>query len=339
MAIYAGIDLHSNSNFLSVDDSAGKIIEKRKLANEVQAILHPLAAYREQLQGIAIESTFNWYWIVDALMDEGYQVHLANPAAIQKYSGLKHSDDASDAAWLAEMLRLGVLPEGYIYPKAERPIRDLLRKRGHLVRLRTSLITSLQGIVSRNNGHSLPGRMIKQLKTNHVAPLCAANEDLALCGEVSKDTIDYLGRQIKKIEKQAEERIELRPAYKALLSMPGVGVILGLTIMLETGPIGRFAKAGNFSSYCRKVPFTWISNGKRKGKGNTKNGNKYLAWAFSEVAEFARRYDDASRSWYDRKLARSNRMVAHSALAHKLARAAYFIMREGVNFDHEKCFA
>ena len=339
MAIYAGIDLHSNSNFLSVVDSAGKIIEKRKLANDVQAILHPLAAYRDQLQGIAIESTFNWYWIVDALMDEGYQVHLANPAAIQKYSGLKHSDDASDAAWLAEMLRLDVLPEGYIYPKAERPIRDLLRKRGHLVRLRTSLITSLQGIVSRNNGHSLPGRMIKQLKTNHVAPLCAANEDLALCGEVSKDTIDYLGRQIKKIEKQAEERIELRPTYKALLSMPGVGVVLGLTIMLETGPIDRFAKAGNFSSYCRKVPSNWISNGKRKGRGNTKNGNKYLAWAFSEVAEFARRYDAASRSWYDRKMARSNRMVAHSALAHKFARAAYFIMREGVNFDHEKCFA
>ena len=86
MAIYAGIDLHSNSNFLSMVDSAGKIIEKRKLANDVQAILHPLAPYRDQVQGIAIESTFNWYWIVDALMDEGYQVHLANPAAIQKYS-------------------------------------------------------------------------------------------------------------------------------------------------------------------------------------------------------------------------------------------------------------
>ena len=154
-------------------------------------------------------------------MDEGYRVHLANPAAIQKYSGLKHSDDASDAAWLAEMLRLDVLPEGYIYPKAERPIRDLLRKRGHLVRLRTSLITSLQGIISRNNGHSLTGTQIKHLKINRVAPLCDAIEDLALCGEVSKDAIDYFGRQIKRIEKQAVERIELRPAYKALLSMPG----------------------------------------------------------------------------------------------------------------------
>jgi len=339
MAVYAGIDLHSNSNFLSVVGESGKIIEKRKLSNDSSTILHALTSYCDLIRGIVIESTFNWYWIVDALMDEGYRVHLANPAAIQKYSGLKHSDDASDATWLAEMLRLGVLPEGYIYPKEERPIRDLLRKRGHLVRLRTSLINSLQGIISRNNGHSIPGRMIKQLKINQVAPLCAANEDLALCGEVSKDTIDYLGRQIKKIEKQAEERIELRPAYNALLSMPGIGVVLGLTIMLETGPIDRFAKAGNFSSYCRKVPSNWMSNGKRKGRGNTKNGNKYLAWAFSEAAELARRYDDASRSWYDRKMARTNRMIAHGALAHKLARAAYFIMREGVLFDHKKCFA
>lgn len=185
----------------------------------------------------------------------------------------------------------------------------------------------------------MTGTQIKHLKINRVAPLCDANEDLALCGEVSKDAIDYLGRQIKRIEKQAVKQIELRPAYKALLSMPGIGVILGLTIMLETGPIDRFAKAGNFSSYCRKVPSNWISNGKRKGRGNTKNGNKYLAWAFSEAAELGRRYDDATRKWYDRKLSRSNRMIAHSALAHKLARAAYFIMREGVNFDHEKCFA
>ena len=96
--------------------------------------------------------------------------------------------------------------------------------------------------------------------------------------------------------------------------MPGVGVILGLTIMLETGPIGRFAKAGNFGSYCRKVPSTWISNGKRKGRGNTKNGNKYQAWTFSEVAEFARRYHAASPSWYHRKIARSNRMVTRIAL-------------------------
>ena len=76
-----------------------------------------------------VESTYNWYWLVDGLMDADYRVHLANPAAIQQYSGLKYSDDHSDARWLGHLLRLGVLPEGYIYPKADRAVRDLLRKR------------------------------------------------------------------------------------------------------------------------------------------------------------------------------------------------------------------
>ena len=99
-----------------------------------------------------MESTYNWYWLVDRLMEAGYRVHLANPSAIQQYVGLKHADDRHDAFWLAEMLRLGILPEGYIYPKEERPVRDLLRKRGHLVRLRASLVISLENIVSRNCG-------------------------------------------------------------------------------------------------------------------------------------------------------------------------------------------
>ena len=98
------------------------------------------------------------------LMEEGYKVHLANPAAIQQYSGLKHTDDKHDAFWLAEMLRLGILSEGYIYPREERPVRDLLRKRGHLVRLRTSLIISLENIISRNLGRKLPVNEVKGLR-------------------------------------------------------------------------------------------------------------------------------------------------------------------------------
>jgi transposase len=109
-----------------------------------------------------------------------------------------------------------------------------------------------------------------------------------------------------------------------------------MTIMLETGKVERFPEVGNFSSYCRKVPTEWKSNDMKKGKGNRKNGNKYLAWAFTEAAEFARRYDQEVKAFYNRKVGRTNRMIAHSALAHKLARAAYYIMRDGVEFDHRK---
>jgi transposase len=272
-------------------------------------------------------------------MEEGYRVHLANPAGIQKYKGLKYSDDQDDTFWLAHLLRLGILPEGYIYPKEERPVRDLLRKRGHLVKLRTSLINSLQGIIHRNCGVKLNATKIKALKENNVAPLLSGQEDLALSGMVSKETIDYLGQQIRKVENIVLDKVKLKKQYLYLLTIPGIGKILALTIMLEVGPIERFSNVGNLASYCRKVPTQWTSNNKKKGKGNKKNGNKYLAWAFSEAAEFARRYDQHARAFYNRKAAKKNFMVAHSALAHKLTRAAYYVMRDQVEFDSQKLFA
>jgi transposase len=272
-------------------------------------------------------------------MEDGYRVHLANPTKIQQYSGLKYSNDKHDSFWLAEMLRLRILPEGYIYPKDSRPIRDLLRKRSHLVRLRTSLIISLQNIISRNGGCNLKANDIKVLTTDRVTPLPEGNGDLALAGRVSKESIDSLSRQIKAIEKAVEGRIHLTNPYDHLLSIPGVGPIIGSTIMLETGPVSSFPKVGNYVSYCRKVSTGRFSNEKKKGTGNRKNGNAYLACAYSEAAEHARRYDSAARKFFNRKLKNTNAPIAHNALAHKLARAAYYIIRDGVDFMPDKAFA
>ncbi len=338
MRLYVGEDLHANNNFLAMVDRKGKRVEQKKLPNDLSVILEFLKPYQKEIVGIVVESTFNWYWLVDGLIDSGYKVHLANPSAIQQYSGLKHSDDKHDAFWLAQMLRLGILPEGYIYPKEERPIRDLLRKRRHLVKLRTSLILSLQNIISRNCGVQCKVNEVKRLKEDRVSPLLEGNEDLALAGQTSKEMIDHLTRQIRKIEAWIVQRIELKESYRFLLTLSGVGKILALTIMLETGPISRFAQVGDYASYCRKVPSKWTSNEKTKGQGNQKNGNKYLAWAFSEAAEFARRYDPKARAYYTRKMRKTNFMVAHSALAHKLARAAYYLMRDQVPFMPEKLF-
>lgn len=339
MRLYCGFDLHASNSYVGVIDEEGKRVYQRKLPNERQEILSALSVYQDQVDGVAIESTYNWYWLVDLLMEEGFGVHLANPAAIQKYKGLKHSDDVSDAFWLAEMLRLGILPEGYIYPRIERPLRDLLRKRGHLVRLRTSLIISLQHIITRNCGIRVNVNEVKRLKEDRISCLLEDNEDLALAGRASKESIDFLTRKIREIERVVEDRSKLKDSYRHLLTLPGVGKILALTIMMETGPIERFKKAGNYVSYCRKVSGTWMSNGKKKGKGNRKNGNKYLAWAFSETSELARRYDPDCHRYYQRKMQKTNRMVAHNALAHKLARAAFYIMKDQVAFESKKMFS
>jgi len=338
MKLYSGIDLHSTNSYLAIVDENGKRIFKEKLPNDITTITSALDPYSNTLAGVVVESTYNWYWLVDGLMAAGFTVHLANPAAIQKYSGMKHADDKHDAFWLAEMLRLNILPIGYIYPKDERPLRDLLRKRSHLVSLRSSLLISLQNIITRNCGVKMKTNDIKRLRENRVHPLLANNEDLALAGQVSKDTIDFLTRQIRSIETFIEKKLELKETYKHLVTICGIGKILGLTIMLETGSIERFAKVGDYASYCRVVSSQWTSNGKSKGKGNKKNGNKYLSWAFSEAAELARRFDDRARAYYNRKLRKTNFMVAHAALAHKLARAAYYIMRDQVEFMPDKIF-
>ena len=338
MGLYGGFDLHSNNTYVGIIDEDGKRIWKKKLRNDPNLIVQMLRPFEKDIEGIVVESTYNWYWLVDFLMEEGYRVHLANPSRVQQYSGLKHGDDEHDACWLAEMLRLKILPEGFIYPKEQRPLRDLLRKRGHLVRLRTSLIVSLQNILDRNIGAKMNANHMKALRTDRVTPLLAGNDDLSLAGKVSKDAIDDLTRQIKAIEVVVEKRIDIRRPYDLLLSLPGVGRVLALTIMMETGPIDRFPEVGNYVSYCRKVPAARFSNDKKKGTSNRKNGNKYLSWAYGEAAELARRFDSAARAYYNRKLRRTNAPVAHSALAHKLARAAYYMMRDGVPFMSEKAF-
>jgi len=337
-ALYAGSDLHGNNNLLGIIDEEGKRVFKKKVPNDPQLVRDVLEPYKGEIVGIAIESTYNWYWLVDTLMEEGYQVHLANPSAIQRYSGMKHADDKHDAFWLAEMLRLGILPEGYIYPKEERPVRDLLRKRGHLVRLRTSLVNSLQNILSRNLGLSVVANEVKRLREDRITPLLGESEDLAMAGRVSKETIDFFTHQIRRIEAMVERRMLLKEGYRYLLTLPGVGKILALTIMLETGPIVRFETVGDYVSYCRKVPSEWTSNGKKKGSGNKKNGNKYLAWAYSEASDFARRFYPEPRAYYNRKMQKTNPAVAHSALSHKLARAGYYIMKDQVPFRPEKLF-
>ncbi len=338
MGLYAAFDLHANNSYLGIVNEEGKRIHRKKLLNEPMVIVGELERYRTEILGIVVESTYNWYWLVDLLQESGYRMHLANPSAIQQYSGLKHLDDRHDAFWLAEMLRLGILPEGHICPREDRAVRDLLRKRRHLVRLRTSLMISLQNTITRNCGIQMRGNDVTIMREDRISPLLKDNKDLALSGRESKESIDFLTKQIRKIERTLEKRVSENAAYKNLLTIPGIGRILGLTIVLETGDIGRFNGVGNYASYCRKVNTKWLSNGKSKGKGNKKNGNKYLAWAFSEAAELARRYDSQARAYYERKMKQTNRMVAHAALAHKLARAAYFIMRDGVAFQPQRIF-
>ena len=338
MKLYAAIDLHSNNSFTVVIDEQDHVVYQKRLPNVLTDILRELSPFQSQIEGIAVESTFNWYWLVDGLMETGYKVHLVNTTAVQQYAGLKFTDDADDARWLAHLLRLGILPEGYIYPKEARAVRDLLRKRSQLVRQRTAQVLSIQNLFSRNTGRSISGKAFKQLESDALEKIIQdPNRTLAITSNVA--VMRCLDEQIDHLEKVIKQQTKLRPEFKPLLSVDGIGIILGLTIMLETGDITRFADVGNFASYCRCVDSKKMSNGKKKGEGNRKNGNKYLAWAFVEAAHFAVAANERIRKFFQRKAAKKNKIIATKAVAHKLARACYHIMKNKTEFDVTKAFA
>jgi transposase len=338
MKLYGGIDLHSNNSVLALLDDEDHVVYRHRLANDAAVVLAALAPFREEVVGLVVESTYNWYWLVDALMDAGYRVHLANTAAIVQYSGLKYSDDDSDAAWLAKLLRLGLLPEGYIYPKAQRAVRDLLRRRSRLVQQHTANVLAVQNLLSRNRGHALSANQIKRLTAQAVSELLP-DANLALA--VHSTLLAMRGQEaaIDLLERAACAQVSEQPAYRHLVTTSGIGQVLGLTIVLETGPVQRFTRVGNYASYSRLVGSARLSNGKRKGRGNTKSGNKYLAWAYLEAANFAVRYNPTIKHYYQRKKARTNGVVAIKTVAHKLARACYYMLRDGTDFDVERAFA
>ena len=338
MKLYTGIDLHSNNSVINLLDEKDKVIYNKRLPNNLPMILRELSPYQSQIEGIAIESTFNWYWLVDGLMDAGYHCHLVNTAAVQTYSGLKYTDDNHDARWLAHLLRLNLLPTGYIYPKDDRAIRDLLRKRSQMVRMQTMNLLSIHNLIARNTGGSAKSNLIKRMTPEDVS-LQLPNEDHALALNCNLSILHQCQEQIKILESAILNRIKLRPEFQFLLTVPGIGKILALTIMLETGDITRFEKAGNFASYCRCVQSKRMSNGKKKGENNRKNGNKYLSWAFVEAANYSIRYSDVIKSYYQRKCTKTKKVIAIKAVAHKLSRACYYMMRDNVQFDVTKAFS
>jgi len=337
MPLYGGIDLHANNSVVVVLNEQDQVIYQRRLANHLPTILEQIAPYQADITGVVVESTYNWYWLVDGLMEARYRVHLANPAAIQQYSGLKYTNDQSDARWLAHLLRLGVLPEGYIYPKVERAVRDLLRKRAHLVRQHTAQILSVQNLMVRNTGVRFGAKRIDKLTPSELANILP-NAEHVLAVTSSLAVLHCLGQQITTLEKAVQQRLKHTPAYAQLQTVDGIGPILAQTIVLETGDMRRFPTVGNYASYCRCVGSTKISNGKRKGQGNVNNGNPYLEWAYMEAAQFAIRFSPTVQRFYQRKQAKSHLMIARKAVAHKLARACYYIMRDLVSFDVHKAF-
>jgi transposase len=308
-----------------------------KLPCKLSEIVKFLAPFKKRLEQVAVESTYNWYWLVDGLQSLKYPVVLANPAGMQQYSGIKHADDTNDAFFLAELLRLKILPTGHIYDAELRPVRDLLRRRMSLVHQRTALMLSFKSLYTRTTGQEMTLGRLKELEIKEAQDLYEHPANQMIAGMQLKH-IEQLTESIDKIEKVVMASARELPSYGRLTTLPGIGIILGMTITLEIGDIKRFASPGEFASYCRTVQAQRTSNNKKKGENNSKCGNKYLAWAFIEAANFARRFDEQCRKWSDRKAAKTSNVIATKALACKLAKAAWHVISQQSDYDATRMF-
>ena len=209
MELYAGIDLHSNNSVVSILDEHDRTVFAKRLPNDLAAIIEALRSCAGTLHGVAVESTYNWYWLVDGLQDAGFALHLVNTAAVKQEGGLKYSGDFSDARHLAHLLRLGILPTGYIYPREERAVRDLLRKRGQLVRQRSTQILSMGRLLARNLGGHASGNEIKHWQPEQIDAMALLDEQrLALKANLA--VMRCLDVQVKALERSILARAKLR---------------------------------------------------------------------------------------------------------------------------------
>jgi len=335
--LYAGIDLHGNNLVIAIVDKQGRRIDDKRMICRLDQVLDYLQRQKGRIVRIAVESTFNWYWLVDGLQDAGYEVVLANPAGMNQYEGLKCANDKTDAYFIAELLRLGILETGHIYQREQRGMRDLLRRRHLLVGKRTALILSLKNQHARTHGRELKLADLKSMEPEELSGLFEDPFE-ALGAQIGKEQIESLTRAIRQIEKACWKEAQKMPGYARLRSLPGIGPVLSGVIMLEVGDITRFKSPENYASYCRAVAAKKQSNGKNKGENNRKCGNKYLGWAYIEAANLARRYDEDARRWYDRKAAKRGKIIATKALACKLAKATWHVLAEDTTYDPQRLF-
>jgi len=335
-ALYAGADLHGNNVFLSLCDKEGSNVFRKRVKANLAAVNAALDPFWKRIVALGVESTFNWYWFVDGLRDQGRNVKLGNPAKMEQYKGIKITNDLTDADWLAEQLRLGIFPESYIYPKETRPVRDALRRRQLFVQRRTQVLLSFGSLLERH-GLDAPGAREIEHWTLKDIQAAGLGGFVQLQLETLLDAVRESSRLAAKIEEQVLAFIKPTEQYTRAKMVPGVGTALGMLIVLESGDFKRFPSAGNYASYCRAVKSERTSNQKKKGSNNAKNGNRYLAWAFIEAATFAARFNPRIHAWYERKKHMSGVPKAKKALACKLAKAMWHVMN-GEDFDEKLMF-
>ena len=336
-AFYCGVDLHARSMYTHVLDAQGQTVLERNLPAQPQAFLDAVAPYRTGLV-VGCECMFAWYWLGDLCTDHAIPFTLGHALYMKAIHGGKAKNDKIDAKKIATLLRGGAFPMAYVYPRAKRATRDLLRRRSFFVQQRSQLIAH---IVNTNSQYNLPPLSVKLCyPRNREGDLAGRFADVATQQSIRADValIDAYDTQIDELERALlkQAKVDDPVTYELLKTIPGIGKILGLILLYEIDAIGRFPEVGNFLSYSRLVRCEHESAGKKKGSGGKKIGNAHLKWAFSEAACLMLRTSAAAKKWLERQTKKRGKRKALSILEAKIARAAYHLWHKQTPFNQAK---
>jgi len=337
---YAGVDLHARSMFVHVLSAKGKTVFERDLPAEPDAFLDAVKPFRKNLV-VGCECMFAWYWLADLCEDKRIPFVLGHALAMKHIHGGKAKSDKIDAGKLAAMLRGGMFPLAYVYPRAKRQTRDLLRRRSFFVRQRAQLIAH---IVNTNSQFNLPP-LAKKLSyaANRSEEIAERFTDPSTRLMIQADLhlIDAYDAQIAELERHLlkSAKVDEPVTFGFLRTIPGIGPILGLILLYEIDRVERFPEAGNFLSYSRLVRCAHESAGKVKGFGAKKIGNAHLKWAFSEAACLLLRQREQAKKWLARREKKHGKARALGVLAARLGRAVYHLLRKREVFDRQRFFA
>src|SRR5215510_11992454 len=338
---YCGVDLHARTLSLCILDRDGTTVLHQTLAAGPDAFLRAVAPYREGL-AVACECMFAWYWLADLCLKEQIPFVLGHALYMKAIHGGKAKTDKIDAHKIAVLLRGGMLPQAYVYPKGMRETRDLLRRRTFLFRLRAEALVHL---VNTNSQYNLPPfpKKLAYAHNRDELDLPQRFTDPSVQKNVAVDLalIDAYDQQISDLELYLARtaKVDDPQTFHRLRSVPGIGKVLALILLYEIHDIGRFPEVGQFLSYARLVRCTHESAGKKQGTGGNKIGNAHLKWAFSEATCLFLRESEQAKKWLARREKKHGKARALGALAARLGRTVYHLLRKQEVFDAQRFFA
>jgi transposase len=336
---YCGVDLHARSMYVCILNREGKVMAHKQLSTNRNQFLKILAPYREDIV-VGVECVFLWYWLADLCAEHSIPFVLGHALYMKAIHGGKAKNDRIDSEKMAVLLRGGMFPIAYVYPRKMRSTRDLLRRRNHLMRKRAELIAHVQ---NTNSQYNLPEIAKKIAYKDNREGVAERFEEPCARKSVELDLriMDYYDKELTALEYYLEKTVKAHDAvrYYLLRTVPGIGRILAMVILYEIHNINRFPTVQDFASYARLIKCARESAGKRHGTGGSKIGNMHLRWAFSEAAALFLRSNPQGQKYVKRLERKHGKGKAMTILAHKLGRAVYFMLRRREAFDRETFFA